>query len=347
MERYDYDVIVIGAGGAGMRAAIAAAEAGLGRPDLHVAARQGPHGDGRGRRRGGVRQRRHAATAGETHFQDTMSAGKWLNNWRMAELHAKEATDRVRELEEWGAVFDRTKDRKIRSVRSAGTSYKRLVHIGDRTGLELIRTLQDKAVHRTDRRLHGMHDHPPAQGRRSRVRRVRLPARHGRVRHLRGTARWCSRPAAAAAACRSRPTPGRARATGRRSPTRPAPSCWTWSSSSSIRPAWSGRSACAGCSSPRRCAARAASCELRGRAVHGALRPQAHGALHPRRRRALDLHRGEGGRGSPHGGVFLDVRTCRRDTSRASCRACTTSSSNSPAWTSRRRRWRSARPATT
>ena len=147
MERHDYDVLVIGAGGAGLRAAIAAAEAGartalvckslLGKAHTVMA-------------EGGV-----AASFGNVapednwsvHFQDTMFGGKYLNNWRMAELHAREAPDRVRELEQWGGVFDRTPDRKMSQRAFGGHTYKRLVHIGDRTGLELIRTLQDKAVH--------------------------------------------------------------------------------------------------------------------------------------------------------------------------------------------------------
>ncbi|HEV8119483.1 MAG TPA: FAD-binding protein, partial [Candidatus Polarisedimenticolia bacterium] len=83
----------------------------------------------------------------ETHFQDTMFGGKYLNNWRMAELHAREAPARVEELERWGAVFDRTPDRKLNQRPFGGHTYPRLVHIGDRTGLELLRTLQDKAVH--------------------------------------------------------------------------------------------------------------------------------------------------------------------------------------------------------
>ena len=146
-ERHDYDVVVIGAGGAGLRAAIAAAEAGartalvckslLGKAHTVMA-------------EGGV-----AASFGnvapednwQVHFQDTMFGGKYLNNWRMAELHAREAPDRVRELELWGGVFDRTPDRKMSQRAFGGHTYKRLVHIGDRTGLELIRTLQDKAVH--------------------------------------------------------------------------------------------------------------------------------------------------------------------------------------------------------
>ncbi|MGE5274742.1 MAG: FAD-binding protein [Verrucomicrobiota bacterium] len=147
MERHDYDVLVIGAGGAGLRAAIAASEGGartavvckslLGKAHTVMA-------------EGGI-----AASFGnvapeddwKTHFQDTMFGGKYLNNWTMAELHAKEAPDRVRELEQWGAVFDRTPDRKMNQRPFGGHTFPRLVHIGDRTGLELLRTLQDKAVH--------------------------------------------------------------------------------------------------------------------------------------------------------------------------------------------------------
>src|SRR3954454_13559406 len=147
MERHDYDVVVIGAGGAGLRAAVAAAEAGartalvckslLGKAHTVMA-------------EGGV-----AASFGnvapednwQVHFQDTMFGGKYLNNWHMAELHARESPDRVRELEQWGGVFDRTPDRKMSQRAFGGHTYKRLVHIGDRTGLEMIRTLQDKAVH--------------------------------------------------------------------------------------------------------------------------------------------------------------------------------------------------------
>ncbi len=147
LEHHDYDVLVLGSGGSGLRAAIAAAEAGartglvckslLGKAHTVMA-------------EGGL-----AASLGNvapednwsTHFQDTMFGGKYLNNWRMAELHAKEAPDRARELEHWGAVFDRTPDRLMSQRAFGGHTYKRLVHIGDRTGLEMIRTLQDKTVH--------------------------------------------------------------------------------------------------------------------------------------------------------------------------------------------------------
>ncbi|HUY71613.1 MAG TPA: FAD-binding protein [Gaiellaceae bacterium] len=146
-EMHEHDVIVIGAGGAGLRAAIESSELGastavickslLGKAHTVMA-------------EGGV-----AAALGnvdeadnwETHFQDTISAGKYLNNWRMAELHAKEAPDRVRELERWGGVFDRTPEGKMSQRAFGGHTHRRLVHIGDRTGLELLRTLQDRCVH--------------------------------------------------------------------------------------------------------------------------------------------------------------------------------------------------------
>src|SRR4051812_6580212 len=147
VDRHDYDVLVIGAGGAGLRAAIAPAGAGA-RTALLCKSLLGkahtPMAEG-----GGAASLRHRAPQGNWSipFQDTMFGGKYLNNWRMAELHAREAPDRVRELEQWGGVFDRTPDRKMSQRAFGGHTYKRLVHIGDRTGLELIRTLQDKAVH--------------------------------------------------------------------------------------------------------------------------------------------------------------------------------------------------------
>jgi succinate dehydrogenase flavoprotein subunit len=147
-ESHDYDVLVIGAGGAGLRAAIEASAAGvtvglickslLGKAHTVMA-------------EGGVA----AALANvddrdnwKVHFADTMRGGQYVNNWRMAELHAKEAPDRVRELEAWGAVFDRTPDGRILQRNFGGHRYPRLAHVGDRTGLELIRTLQDHGVHR-------------------------------------------------------------------------------------------------------------------------------------------------------------------------------------------------------
>ncbi|HMJ19922.1 MAG TPA: fumarate reductase/succinate dehydrogenase flavoprotein subunit [Gemmatimonadaceae bacterium] len=146
-QRHEHDVLVIGAGGAGLRAAIEAAHGGasvglickslLGKAHTVMA-------------EGGVA----AALANvddrdnwKVHFADTMRGGQYLNNWRMAELHAKEAPDRVNELEALGAVFDRTADGRILQRNFGGHKYPRLAHVGDRTGLEIIRTLQDHAVH--------------------------------------------------------------------------------------------------------------------------------------------------------------------------------------------------------
>jgi succinate dehydrogenase / fumarate reductase flavoprotein subunit len=144
---FEHDVLVIGAGGAGLRAAIEASAVGvsvglvckslLGKAHTVMA-------------EGGM-----AAAMGhnddrdnwKVHFSDTMRGGQYINNWRMAELHAKEAPDRVRELEGWGAVFDRTLDGRINQRNFGGHRYPRLAHVGDRTGLELIRTLQDHGVH--------------------------------------------------------------------------------------------------------------------------------------------------------------------------------------------------------
>jgi succinate dehydrogenase / fumarate reductase flavoprotein subunit len=147
-ETFEYDVLVIGAGGAGLRAAIGASAAGvrvglvckslLGKAHTVMA-------------EGGIA----AALANvderdnwKVHFADTMRGGQYVNQWRMAELHAREAPDRVRELEAWGAVFDRTKDGRILQRHFGGHKYPRLAHVGDRTGLEMIRTLQDHGVHK-------------------------------------------------------------------------------------------------------------------------------------------------------------------------------------------------------
>jgi succinate dehydrogenase / fumarate reductase flavoprotein subunit len=146
-QTHDHDVLVIGAGGAGLRAAIEASAGGvsvglvckslLGKAHTVMA-------------EGGIA----AALANvddrdswQVHFADTMRGGQYVNNWRMAELHAKEAPDRVRELEAWGAMFDRTKDGRILQRNFGGHRYPRLAHVGDRTGLEMIRTLQDHGIH--------------------------------------------------------------------------------------------------------------------------------------------------------------------------------------------------------
>src|ERR671918_746873 len=144
---YNYDVLIVGAGGAGLRAAIEAANAGvtvglickslLGK--AHTVMAEGgmaaalSHNDDRDN--------------WKVHFADTMRGGQYVNNWRMAEIHAKEAPDRVRELEAWGAVFDRTPDGRINQRNFGGHRYPRLAHVGDRTGLELIRTLQDHTTY--------------------------------------------------------------------------------------------------------------------------------------------------------------------------------------------------------
>src|SRR5262245_2449493 len=146
IETHPVDVLVVGAGGAGLRAAIEAQAAGarvglickslLGK--AHTVMAEG----GMAAAMGHV----DPADKWETHFRDTLVGGKLLNNPRMAELHAREAPDRVRELEEWGAVFDRTRDGRILQRPFGGHSHPRLAHVGDRTGLEMIRTLQDRAV---------------------------------------------------------------------------------------------------------------------------------------------------------------------------------------------------------
>ncbi len=146
IERLPFDVVVIGAGGSGLRAAIEARQAGKRTAIIskslfgkaHTVMAEG----GCAAAMGNVNPNDNWMV----HFRDTMRGGKFLNNWRMAELHAKEAPDRVYELEAWGAVFDRTKEGKISQRNFGGHEYPRLAHVGDRTGLEMIRTLQQKVV---------------------------------------------------------------------------------------------------------------------------------------------------------------------------------------------------------
>ena len=146
-ETHEHDVLIIGAGGAGLRAAIEALGHGasvavvckslLGKAHTVMA-------------EGGIAAAManvDAADDWRTHFRDTMRGGKFLNNWRMAQIHAQEAPERVRELEQWGALFDRTASGDILQRAFGGHTYKRLCHVGDRTGLEMIRTLQDRGVH--------------------------------------------------------------------------------------------------------------------------------------------------------------------------------------------------------
>ncbi|MCJ0907359.1 fumarate reductase/succinate dehydrogenase flavoprotein subunit [Rhodococcus sp. ARC_M6] len=146
VERHNYDIVVIGAGGAGLRAVIEAREQGLSVAVVckslfgkaHTVMAEG----GCAAAMGNANEK----DTWQTHFQDTMRGGKFLNNWRMAELHAREAPDRVWELETYGALFDRTPDGRISQRNFGGHTYPRLAHVGDRTGLEIIRTMQQKIV---------------------------------------------------------------------------------------------------------------------------------------------------------------------------------------------------------
>ena len=145
-ETHEHDVLIIGAGGAGLRAALGALAQGarvgvvckslLGKAHTVMA-------------EGGIAAAMANVDTGDdwrTHFRDTMRGGKLLNNWRMAQIHAQEAPERVRELEQWGALFDRTEDGQILQRAFGGHTFRRLCHVGDRTGLEMIRTLQDRGV---------------------------------------------------------------------------------------------------------------------------------------------------------------------------------------------------------
>ena len=153
-ENVDTDVLVIGAGGAGMRGAIAAAQAGL-RVTVVCKSLLGKAHTvmAEGGMAAALSNVAHA-DSWEAHFADTMKGGKLLNDWRMAEIHAKEAPGRVLELERWGAVFDRTHEGLIHQRPFGGHTYPRLAHIGDRTGLELIRSLQDVLVHLANVQVH-------------------------------------------------------------------------------------------------------------------------------------------------------------------------------------------------
>src|ERR1700747_151683 len=146
-EERQHDVLVIGAGGAGLRAAIEAsaggASVGLVGKSLLGKAHTVMAGRGIAAELANVDER----DSWKVHFADTMRGGQYVNNWRMAQLHAQEAPARVRELEAWGAVFDRTKDGRILQRNFGGHKYPRLAHVGDRTGLEMIRTLQDHGIH--------------------------------------------------------------------------------------------------------------------------------------------------------------------------------------------------------
>ena len=158
IQTVEHDVLVVGAGGAGIRAAVECAQNGLNTGMISKSLLGKAHTV---MAEGGV-----AAAMGNVdsrdnwkiHFRDTMRGGKFLNQWRLAELHAKQAPERVRELEEWGAVFDRTEDGLINQRNFGGHRYPRLAHVGDRTGLEILRTLQDFCIHK------GIHTHMECTG---------------------------------------------------------------------------------------------------------------------------------------------------------------------------------------
>ena len=144
---HEYDVVIIGAGGAGLRAAIEATRQGVSVAVIcksmlgkaHTVMAEGGAAAALGNK--------DPRDSWETHFRDTMKGGKYLNDWRMAEIHAKESPDRIRELEQWGAIFDRTPEGLTNQRNFGGHTYPRLAHIGDATGLELIRTLQERGIH--------------------------------------------------------------------------------------------------------------------------------------------------------------------------------------------------------
>ena len=160
LERHKYDVLVIGAGGAGLRAAVEARESGLRVAIIckslfgkaHTVMAEGGAAASMGNA--------NSNDNWQVHFRDTMRGGKFLSHFRMAELHAKESPDRIWELEMWGALFDRTKEGKISQRNFGGHEYPRLAHVGDRTGLELIRTMQQKivALQQADKREHGEYE---------------------------------------------------------------------------------------------------------------------------------------------------------------------------------------------
>ena len=161
---HEYDVVIIGAGGAGLRAAIEATRSGasvavicksmLGK--AHTVMAEGGAA--------AALANKDPRDSWQTHFRDTMKGGKYLNDWRMAEIHAKESPDRIRELEQWGAIFDRTPEGLTNQRNFGGHTYPRLAHIGDATGLELIRTLQERGIHTGMEVYMGIHCPSSLQG---------------------------------------------------------------------------------------------------------------------------------------------------------------------------------------
>ena len=311
----------------------------------------------------------------KVHFRDTMRGGKLLNHWRMAELHAKEAPERVWELEQWGALFDRTPEglisqRGLRRPPLRPPGPRRRPH---RPGDDPHPAAADGAARH--RRLHGVHGHQPAEGRRPHLRRLRLLAGVRPVHRLR-------RPGRRPGHRRHRQVlEGHLELLGvhRRRP-RPGPAGRGHPGQHGVRPvppdrAWSGPRRCGASWSPSRCAATAASCATP--TASASCSTTSRSSSKPRRptprpkadrwytdkrnnRRPPELlprdevarainNEIKAGRGSPHGGVFLDIasRRSRRVHPASGCRRCTTSSRSWPRSTSPRSRWRSARPATT
>ena len=396
-EEHRYDVLIIGAGGAGLRAAIAAREAGMRTAIIckslfgkaHTVMAEG----GIAASMGNV----NANDNWQVHFRDTMRGGKFLNHPRMAELHAKEAPERVWELETYGALFDRTPEGKISQRNFGGHEYPRLAHVGDRTGLELIRTLQQKIVS-LQQDDGAAESGRPSNGkatasdgklavfaevtitelltdddRRDR-RLLRLPARDRRASCCSGHRRWCWRPAGSASPSRSPRTPGSTPGTGTRWRCGPVrrllnmefiqfhPTGMVWPPSvkgilvtESVR----GDGGVLRNSEGKRFmfdyvpdVFREKYAETEDEADrwytdpdHNKRPPE----LLPRDEVARAINSEvKAGRGTEHGGVFLDVSTrLPAEEIISGCRRCTTSSRNWPTSTSPPSRWRSARPATT
>ena len=226
---HDYDVLIIGAGGAGLRAAIEASADGV-RVGLvcksllgkaHTVMAEG----GMAAALANVDER----DSWQVHFADTMRGGQYLNQWKMAKYHARESPARVNEMEAWGALFDRTKEGRIIQRNFGGHAYPRLAHVGDRTGLEMIRTLQDHGIHQ------GMTVHMEITVTSLLKDGDRIA---GAFAYDRERGRFfVFRASAVIVATRSPPTLGSARGTESRLPTTPALGSRTWSLCSSILPA--------------------------------------------------------------------------------------------------------------
>jgi len=255
-ETREHDVLIIGAGGAGLRASLEALAQGasvgvvckslLGKAHTVMA-------------EGGIAAAManvDAADNWKTHFRDTMRGGKFLNNWRMAQLHAQESPDRVRELEQWGALFDRTENGDILQRAFGGHTFKRLCHVGDRTGLEMIRTLQDRGVQQ------GIDVYMECTLPAFSSTAVRVT---GAFAYWRETGRFIVFKAKSIViatggigkAWRITSNSWNTLATAWPSRMKSAPSSWTWNSSSFIPPEWFGRPASRASSSLKRSAAKA------------------------------------------------------------------------------------------